>query len=87
MYGTSVIHQIAKNALILIILNILFFYCPCVKYFWDQVENWWFSNFDIQIKFTVVEILLGVNVIATHLYFPINYVILIGKYFIYKCKK
>ena len=66
-------------------LEYYFFYCHFVKHFWDQVENWLFSKFQIRIKFTALEVLLGVN--TNHFYFPVNYIILIGKYFIYKCKK
>ena len=62
-----------------------FFYCHFVKHYWGQVENWLFSIFHIKIKFTVLEVLLGVNTTETQFYFPVNYIILIGKYFIYKC--
>ena len=71
-----------------------FFYCHFVKVenwlfskFQIQVENWLFSKFQIQIKFTVLKVLLGVNTTENHFSFPVNYIILIGKYFIYKCKK
>ena len=63
-----------------------FFYCHFVRHFWDQVENWLFSNFEIRLKLTVLEVLLGINTFVKHLYIPINYILLIGKYFIYKCK-
>ena len=63
-----------------------FFYnCPKVAYFWKNVQVWLFNVLETNIKFTVLEVLLGI--LQENQYSKIcNYVILHGKKYIYEAK-
>ena len=55
--------------------------------FWIQISDWLSTLFNTSVNFAVLDILLGlINYTPKHFYL-INYVILIGKYFIAKCKR
>ena len=64
-----------------------FYYCCDTRYFWDQIENWLSKLFSSSFKFTILNVLLGVINFDTNHYHAINYVILVGKYFICQSKK
>ena len=63
------------------------FYCCDTKYFWNQVDKWLSNLFSIFVNLTVLEVSLGVVIFDTYYYHSVNYVILMGKYFICKSKK
>ena len=64
-----------------------FYYCKEVNTFWIQISDWLSTLFNTSVNFAVLDILLGlINYTPKHFYL-INYVILIGKYFISKCKR
>ena len=63
-----------------------FFYCHNTKCFWNQVDKWLCNLFSMSVNLTVLEVLLGVVTFDTN-YYAVNYVILMGKYFICKSKK
>ena len=64
-----------------------FYYCKEVNTFWIQISDWLSTLFNTSVNFAVLDILLGlINYTPKHFYL-INYVILIGKYFIAKCKR
>ena len=64
-----------------------FFYCDGSNLFWRQVESWLTKNYLIKFKFTIFEILLGLHFIEMGYYYPINYLIMLGKYYIFQCKQ
>ena len=64
-----------------------FYYCPDTASFWTDVKNWLKPLLSINFEFSVLEILLGAVNISKDYYYTVNYVILTGKYFIYKSKK
>ena len=64
-----------------------FYYCTDTKNFWTQVKSWTNKLLSSKIDFTVLEILFGVIRSDPKLRFSINFVILIGKSFVSKCKK
>ena len=64
-----------------------FFYCRDNKYFWNQVEKWLSNLFSVSVNLTVLEVLLGVVNFDAHYCHAVNYVILMGKYFMCKSKK
>ena len=68
-------------------LEYYFLYCHDTKYFWNQVEKWLCNLFTISVNLKVLGVLLGVVNFDVHYCHVINYVILMGKYFIYKSKK
>ena len=68
-------------------LEHFFYYCPITKQFWDSLKTWLTVLVPFKIELTVLEVLLGVVNIDRKYYSVVNYVILIGKYFICKSKK
>ena len=68
-------------------LKHFFYYCPITKQFWDSLKTWLTVLVPFKIELTVLEVLLGVVNIDRKYYSVVNYVILIGKYFICKSKK
>ena len=64
-----------------------FYYCGDTLHFWNQVENWLNDLFATSVKLTVLTVLLGVLNYEPDHFHAINYVILIGKYFICQSKK
>ena len=66
------------------------YYCSSSKVFWEKMSQKIKDTFDINIHFTVCEIMLGLNLYQDPLFYCINYLILIGKWYINKvknCKK
>ena len=57
------------------------------KTFWAHVNKWLSQLLSSKFNFTVLEILFGVINMEPKYWFPINFVLLTGKNFIYKCKK
>ena len=68
-------------------LEHFFYYCPITKQFGDSLGTWLTVLVPFKIELTVLEVLLGVVNIDTEYYCAVNYVILIGKYFMCKSKK
>ena len=64
-----------------------FYYCEHSHTFWQQVEMWMASCLSVKIKFTVLEALMGFLNYDSELFFIVNYIVLLGKYYIYVCKK
>ena len=64
-----------------------FYYCCDTLHFWNQIENWLSNLFASSVKLTVLNVLLGVLNFEPDHFHAINYVILIGKYFICQSKK
>ena len=54
--------------------------------FWSKIEQWITDNLGLQFKFTVCEILLGIIFTQNDTLHIINYLILMGKWFINKKK-
>ena len=64
-----------------------FYYCTDTETFWVQVRNWLNQLFSSEFKLTVLEVLFGVLTSDPKDWFSINFIILMGKQFIAKCKK
>ena len=64
-----------------------FYYCEHSYSLWHQIEMWLSSSLSVKIKFTVLETLMGFLNCDCELYFIVNYIVLLGKYYIYICKK
>ena len=64
-----------------------FYFCSDSKTFWAHVNKWLSQLLSSKFNFTVLEILFGVINAEPKYWFPINFVLLTGKNFIYKCKK
>ena len=62
------------------------FYCIESRKFWSKIEQWITDNLGLQFKFTVYEILLGIIFTQDDTLHIINYLILMGKWFINKKK-
>lgn len=66
------------------------FNCPLVHAYWQNVSQWFFSIYDINIRLNVVDILFGVqNENDDDILDVLNFVILHGKWYIHrqKCMK
>ena len=68
-------------------LEHFFYYCQETEQFWRQVENWLSNIGTEKIELTVLETLLGFFDYKSVLYYAINYVLIIAKYYINKTKK
>ena len=64
-----------------------YFFCDESNLFWKQVESWLTKNYLIKFKFTILEILLGLHSIEIRYYYPVNYLIMLGKYYIFQSKQ
>lgn len=62
--------------------------CEFLNNFWKYLRTWFRHNFEFCIKFTALDILLGIPNYDKNIEISIlNFVILFAKYFIYTCKK
>jgi len=64
------------------------FYCRESQNMWIHLKDWVKSNLDVSVNFTVCEILLGIPIVnkSDSLTQILNYLILIAKWYINKCK-
>ena len=62
--------------------------CPKTEIFWSQLSNWIENVISVKFNFTVLEIIFGLPVYYTNDYIikAINYILLLGKWYINKCK-
>ena len=65
-------------------LEHVFYECDIIKRFWTRVVEWINEKVDSDVSVTRENIFLGYNVNNPPM--AINYIILLGKQFIYKCK-
>ena len=63
-----------------------FYYCRVVNIFWNRIENWLKNIMEIYVKFTLLEIILGITFKNSFAHLC-NYIILHAKHFIYIKKK
>ena len=66
-------------------LEHFFYTCTGVFSFWNSICNWFYSCTHIKINLKLLEVLLGVTQ-EGELFYSLNYLILIGKMFIKKCR-
>ena len=64
-----------------------FYYCTDTYNFWRQVQKWLCHLLSYYLSLTILEVLLGVINCDPRYYYIINYVIIIGKYYISQSKK
>ena len=64
----------------------LLFWCQDSKSFWKNVENFLANTQNLSFKFTLLEVLLGIPCRKYSMLSIINYVLLLGKWFIHKSK-
>ena len=62
------------------------FYCEVANLFWKSLECWIKNNLNMSFAFTVCEILLGTNFQNEGNLVVVNYLILLGKWFLNKQK-
>ena len=61
--------------------------CNLVRPFWDRFLEWWRTVYDIVINLCVLDTILGIaNPERDDMIYNLNFCLLFGKYFIYKCK-
>ena len=78
-----------QNATTVLLLILYLYYCCVSIVFWDKVSKWIKEITDMKIRFTVCDIIFG---LTNHLYdgdrvdFTINYLILLGKWYLNKQK-
>ena len=63
----------------------LFWYCDRISHLWIALANWIWSVTDIEIEFSLESVLLGYKNCVPYKN-AINCIILVVKFFIYKCK-
>ena len=68
-------------------LEHFFYYCPRSQAFWNQIVSWLSMSLHVEISLSVLGTLFGTTNVCNDQYYWLNFVILIGKYFISKCKK
>ena len=61
----------------------MFYYCKAAKDFWTRIEQWIIKAFKAAIPLRIIDILFGIPNIDDKLILYINFIILIGKWFIY----
>jgi hypothetical protein len=62
--------------------------CETTKSFWQQVFNWWAQNVRVWLHIDTYEVLFGIpNELNDAIINQLNFLILYGKYYVYKCKK
>ena len=62
------------------------FYCPKSNNIWDCLSIWLTNHLQINHNFTICEVIFGTITENNHQYFIINFLILITKWHINKCK-
>ena len=63
-----------------------FFLCPKSKVIWAQLSSWLKANLSINHNFTICEIIFGIIYDQNNTTNTINYIILLTKWYINKCK-
>ena len=65
------------------------FYCDECRSFWLNVENWFHQTTRVLLPLRITNILFGIpfNRSQDKLLFILNFIVLHGKWFIYKCKR
>ena len=56
--------------------------CNESKYFWNRLENWTRNNLEVSFPFTICEIIFGIHISKDCDIDIMNYLILIGKWYI-----
>ena len=62
------------------------YYCNKSKEFWEEIENWLEATLQTKFSFTICEVIFGMLYIDTNIFHSINYVILLGKWYINSSK-
>lgn len=63
----------------------LFWQCPVVMEFWDSIDHWLLETINYSLNINKQKALFGILHNFT-LNSPINYVLILTRYYIYKCK-
>ena len=63
-------------------LEHFFFYCQKVSTFWKEIKLWLSSKLNIKIDFTVLGVLLGFINMGEPLFYLVNFITVVGKYYI-----
>jgi hypothetical protein len=62
--------------------------CQSVQIFWQQVFKWWAANLEVWFQVDTYEIIFGIpNEFNEPIVNQINFIILYGKYYVYRNKK
>ena len=68
-------------------LEHFFFYCSISHAFWLQLINWLNRSLKVNRDISVLEALFGIINVDKDQFYWLNFIILIAKYFISKCKQ
>ena len=58
------------------------YYCPESKMFWENIENWLESTIKIKFSFTICEVIFGMLDLDVNIRHSVNYILLLGKWYI-----
>ena len=63
-------------------VELFFFYCQNIHTFWKEIKVWLSSKLHIKIDFTVLGVLLGFINMSKPLFYLVNFITVVGKYYI-----
>ena len=63
------------------------FYCVESQQIWKSIQNWIENTFEINISFTICEVIFGIPINIDEYTLVINYIILFAKWYINKKKE
>ena len=66
-------------------LEHLFWQCPIVMNFWDEVEQWVYVKCNYLINIDKVKAIFGI-LNSNEWFRPLNYILILTRFFIYKCR-
>ena len=66
-------------------LEHLFWQCPIVMNFWDEVEQWIYVKCNYLINIDKVKAIFGI-LNSNEWFRPLNYILILTRFFIYKCR-
>ena len=62
------------------------YYCTESKIFWVNIEKWLESTFKIKFSFTICEVIFGMLDLDVKVRHSVNYILLLGKWYINSSK-
>ena len=63
-----------------------FYTCEKTSFFWNQIIKWVSFHFKMQIPLSKTDIIFGITPTKETMFYSLNYLILHGKWYIYRCK-
>ena len=63
-----------------------FYYCPASKLFWKTLTNWISNSMMYTCELSTTDVIFGITTENKDIFYCLNYILLHGKWFIYRCK-